>query len=562
MRNALKFLIAGTLVAGMVNAQEQSASVDGVLKELGNHTAKTPAAETVAAAPAAAEPVKAAKGWKFWKKDKAAEPVAEAAPAVAAAETVPAAVVEPAPASAKEIDALVQKSRDLYVGGEFEQAQKGFEEAVKKDPENIIARMYLRKLLERDARKVEKAAMKEVSSEWNTALVLRSYAISAEAAGKMGLKDVSAPVDVAAKFPEVDFPKGASAVYQPKLGKLFIRNTAANLTVAEEILSAMDVAQISSDVEQVEIEAKFVEVSEGTLEQLGFDWRTAGQSISVVDGVTAPAPQSLFGAALRGGPLGQPMPFDQPDALGAGSVGVSGDWTAFRMEDTFSATPANMQVSKGGSTPLDLLITALDQSSGTDVLSAPRVVTKSGKKATIRVGQLHYYPEAYEVAASGGNIVHVKYVDWEDRLLGVELDVTPQVDGDQIELGLNPKLLELQGMQNYEVAPANSAYTWYQYRIGIAFNHDPIVAQLPVFRKREIKTEVTIADGGTIGMGGLVNEKVESYEDKVPVLGSIPLVGRLFRNEGERAVKRNLLMFVTAKKVDPSGRINTARSFE
>ena len=65
-----------------------------------------------------------------------------------------------------------------------------------------------------------------------------------------------------------------------------------------------------------------------------------------------------------------------------------------------------------------------------------------------------------------------------------------------------------------------------------------------------------------MGMGGLISEKIEKYEDKVPVLGSLPLIGRLFRSEGERAIKRNLLIFVTAKKVEPTGRINTARSFE
>jgi type II secretory pathway component GspD/PulD (secretin) len=608
MKNTLKFLIAGTLVASLVTAQEKSASTDSVLKELGAY-GKAPVAEPVAVksvvpaatvkevapvvapvavkavvpvatvkevapvvvpvaaievAPApvvtaASEPVKSSKGWKFWKKDTVeAAPVAEVA---AVAATAPVAAVE-APASAKEVDAMVEKSRDLYVGGEFEQAQKGFEAVVKKDPENMIARMYLRKLLERDARKVEVSGMKAVTGKWSSDLVLRSYPISGEAAGKMNMKDASGALDVSVKFPDVDFPKGASAIYQPKLEKLFVRNTRENLAVVEEILSAMDVAKVSSDVEQVEIEAKFVEVSEGTLEQLGFEWRTAGQPLSVVDGVTVPAPQALFGAALRGGPIGQPMPFTQSQLIGAGATGVAGDWTAFRMEDTFSSTAPNMLVQKSGSAPLDILISALDQSSGADMLSAPRVVTKSGKKATIRVGTIHYYPEAYEVAASGGNIVYTKYVDWKERLLGVELDVTPQIDGDQIELGLNPKLLELQGTQNYEVAPTDSAYTWYQYRIGLAFKHDAIVAKLPIFRKREIKTQITIADGSTVGMGGLINEKVEKYEDKVPVLGSIPLIGRLFRNEGERAVKRNLLMFVTAKKVDPSGRINTARSFE
>jgi type II secretory pathway component GspD/PulD (secretin) len=593
MKNTLKFLIAGTLVAGMVTAQEKSTSTDNVLKELGAYgkpvtqpvevKAVAPAVKApvvvveaapivvpvavVEAAPApaveaAVEPVKSSKSWKFWKKDKVEAPVSDTTVAPVAAEAAaPVVAAEVPAASAKDVDAMVAKSRDQYVGGEFEQAQQGFEAVVKKDPENVVARMYLRKLMERDARKVEVSGMKAVAGKWSSDLVLRSYTISGEAAGKMNMKDASGTMDVSAKFPEVDFPKGASAIYQPKLEKLFVRNTRENLAVVEEILAAMDVARVSADVDQVEIEAKFVEVSEGTLEQLGFEWQNLSQ-IKVTDGVTIPAGQDLFPTTLRGGPSAA-SPFTRPFEMGAGSKSASGDWTASRMEDTFDSTAPYMTVKhKDGYTELDVLISALDQSSGADMLSAPRVVTKSGKKATIRVGEMHYYPEAYEAAASGGNIVHATYVDWKERLLGVELDVTPQVDGDQIEMGLNPKLLELQGWQNYEIAPANSAYNWYQFRIGSTYLHDPLTAKLPIFRKREIKTQMTIADGATIGMGGLINERVEKYEDKVPVLGSLPLIGRLFRNEGERAVKRNLLMFVTAKKVDPSGRINTARSFE
>ena len=89
--------------------------------------------------------------------------------------------------------------------------------------------------------------------------------------------------------------------------------------------------------------------------------------------------------------------------------------------------PASLRLQKTTEAhPLELLINAHStQSSGADVLSAPRVVTKSGEEATIRVGQLHTYPEVYEPNASGGNIVHVKYEDWEEKLLGVELSVTP-----------------------------------------------------------------------------------------------------------------------------------------
>jgi type II secretory pathway component GspD/PulD (secretin) len=559
----------------------------------------------VAAAPAPVakpEAAKESKGWKFWKKDAAKDAVAVKAdkpaekPVVKAEEKAPATKPEVAAKADKPADKLVAKadekpakvevpdavvaaldvpktleaSRELYAGGEFEQAQKGFEAVIKKEPENVIARMYLRKLLERDPRTAEVQGMKAVNNGWKTDIVLRSYAISADAAVKMGLGKATESADVAMKFPEVKFPKGSSAVYQPKSEKLFVRNTRENLLVLEEILAAMDVAKLSSGVEQVEIEAKFVEVSEGTLEELGFEWRTTlgnigGKGVTLSDKIYIPegGQSYLFDDALRGGPSGPAMPFAKPGSLSQGEIAAgAGEWKAFRFEDTFNAAPASMKVSKAGSTPLDILITALDQSTGTDVLSAPRVVTQSGKKATIRAGELHYFPETYEVGGNEGTIIHAKYVDFAEKLLGVELEVTPKVDGEQIGMTLNPKVSELLGWQTYSIAPANGSYSTFQGITRLQFDHDAITARLPIFKRREIKTEVTIADGATMGMGGLINEKVEKYEDKVPVLGSIPLIGRLFRNEGERAVKRNLLIFVTAKKVEPTGRINTARSFE
>ena len=83
-----------------------------------------------------------------------------------------------------------------------------------------------------------------------------------------------------------------------------------------------------------------------------------------------------------------------------------------------------------------------------------------------------------------------------------------------------------------------------------------------IVHRREVKTEVSVASGATIGMGGLIGEKTEAFSDRVPVLGSIPLIGRLFRSEGNRTIKRNLMIFVTASKVSPSGRIISEQSFE
>lgn len=603
MRNIFKTIMAGTLIMACT-VSAQSESVESIMKELRGLTAPVQATVVAPVEPAIAvvvpeapvvavvvpeapveavvepeapveatiEPEKSSRGWAFWRRSRADEAVpAESEAVVENTESgmgsqpeIPEAVIE-----ALDVPATLAASQELYVSGEFEHAQRGFEAVIKKDPENRIARMYLRRILDRDPRAVEVQAMKGVRDEWQTDLVLRSYSIAAEAAEKMRLEKVTDSADVTMRFPEVDFPKGSSAVYQPRMGRLFVRNTRENLLVLEEILAALDVAKLSAGVEQVEIEAKFVEVSEGTLEELGFNWnnmRNRGNSgpdiRSGIEGgdVVISGNQDLFSNTLR------TVPFDQPGAIGApvnmDEMPATGDWRAFRFEDTFNNTAASLRLEHSGSTAVDILIRALDQSTGTDVLSAPRIVTSTGKKATIRVGQLHYYPEVYEVGGNEGNIIHVKYQDFAEKLLGVELDVTPRVDGDQISMTLNPKVSELLGMQKYQIAPAHSAYTYFQFRINQQFNHDPIVATLPIFKRREIKTEVTIADGATMGMGGLINERIEKFNDRVPFLGSLPLVGRLFRSEGERAVKRNLMIFVTAKKVEPTGRINTARSFE
>jgi type II secretory pathway component GspD/PulD (secretin) len=460
-----------------------------------------------------------------------------------------------------DLEKMMKTSRRQYVNGEFERAQRGFEEIVKRNPEDVTARIYLRKILERNHRLAETSGIDAVDAAWGIEMVQRSYAMTCDdAVKKMELNESKDAMDVSAKFPEVDFPEGAAAVYQPKLERVFVRNTRENLEVLEEILNAMDISKPLANIVQIEIEAKFVEVSEGTLEELGFEWNFAN-SEKLLGGVTANDGSGLFADGLRGGSASPALPFSRPGDLGMTSAGA-GDWKAFRFEDTFNNTADSLQVQYNGSSPFDVLISALDQSSGADVLSAPRIVTANGEKALIQIGQLHSYPTVYTANQSAANITQVTYNNFEDTLLGVELEVTPKVNGDQIDLSLNPKIKELAGWDNYEIAPADSSFTTFQTVLRARFFHDPVVARLPVFKTREIQTKVSIADGGTMGMGGLISDRVESYEDKVPVLGSLPLIGRFFRNEGERSIKCNLLMFVTAKTVSPSGRISTERSFQ
>ena len=89
-------------------------------------------------------------------------------------------------------------------------------------------------------------------------------------------------------------------------------------------------------------------------------------------------------------------------------------------------------------------------------------------------------------------------------------------------------------------------------------NPQPIVLtenkiQQPIFSSRKVQTSVTIWDGQTVAMGGLIREDVQDVEDKVPLLGDIPILGRLFQQKAEDHFKRNLMVFVTAYLIDPSG---------
>jgi general secretion pathway protein D len=70
---------------------------------------------------------------------------------------------------------------------------------------------------------------------------------------------------------------------------------------------------------------------------------------------------------------------------------------------------------------------------------------------------------------------------------------------------------------------------------------------------RKVSTGVSIWDGQTVGLGGLIREDVQDVEDKLPILGDLPFIGRMFRSESEQHFKRNLMIFVTAHLIDPSG---------
>jgi general secretion pathway protein D len=128
--------------------------------------------------------------------------------------------------------------------------------------------------------------------------------------------------------------------------------------------------------------------------------------------------------------------------------------------------------------------------------------------------------------------------------VGPVLDVIPCVlsDGFTINLTLIPSLTEFNGYDNPPTIPG----------VNVA-NVVQVPTILPDFIVRQVVTTVNIWDHQTIVLGGLISSSVQSTKDKVPMLGDLPLVGRLFQSQSKTTSRKNLMIFVTATIVDPAG---------
>jgi len=132
---------------------------------------------------------------------------------------------------------------------------------------------------------------------------------------------------------------------------------------------------------------------------------------------------------------------------------------------------------------------------------------------------------------------------------GPVLDVVPYVaaDGYSIHMSIVPTLTEFLG---YDTEFASTFQT-------VVGNQPLQPTPLPSFRVRQVVTTSIVWDGQTVVLGGLIAENVTKVKDKVPLLGDIPLLGRLFRSESSHSEKKNLVIFVTPKIIDPAGnRVN------
>ncbi|MFL6584015.1 MAG: Amuc_1098 family type IV pilus outer membrane protein [Chthoniobacterales bacterium] len=392
----------------------------------------------------------------------------------------------------------------------------------------------------------------------------------------------------------VPFPPGASAQFLPQSSRLVVRNTPDALELVDAIVEQANVAV----PRQVEIESKFVEVNQNNLKELGFDWLLGqfniGNKKVFGGGGTSGTGQTIAPADWpftppNGQPIGQ---FPVTAGNRSGNLAISGSAIDALLMGTGVGqvlAPGIFGLSGVFTDPqFQLVIRALNQKKGIDLLSAPRVTTKSGQRALIEIVREFRYPTQFTPPIlpnlnSGGNgggvgttvtlpvIAPTTPSAFETRNTGVTLEVEPVVgpDGITIDLNLVPQVVEFEGFINYgspinTVNPAllgllNGGAIATQLLGNEAIRLTDNVINQPIFSTRKVTTSVSVWDGQTVVLGGLMREDVQKSEDRTPIIGDIPLVGRLFRSTAEQHIKRNLVIFVTARLVNPGGQpVNVA----
>jgi len=415
------------------------------------------------------------------------------------------------------------------------------------------------------------------SNETSDVKIVRSFSVPPTFFTSTNLEEGQAGTDVKGELENkgVKFTAGTSAAYLPKTAKLVVRNTLEQINLIEQL-----VAKESGETIQISIETKFIEFNEDKLKDFSANLRIQADATRTIPPLfTAPFIPPSGDAVVNstglpsaaGGGDGIPD-FAAGTAEARAGLGTNlrsiGSLSPNRIDALLGSslvrTPATLGFSGVlGTTGFRFLLTALESTIGTDLMSAPKVTLINGQKSKIRVVREFYYPEEYEapeveLSSNAGGGVGLSRVtvtpsnptDFVSRDIGVTLDVKANATPDRrIDLELQPEVTEFQGFINY-------GETIFSSTSGAA---PPVVAVTtadnlkPVFSTRKVETKLQVIDGQTVVMAGFIRDDEQEIDDKVPFLGDLPLVGRAFRSKSSQSVKKNLVMFVTARMVNPDG---------
>jgi len=344
--------------------------------------------------------------------------------------------------------------------------------------------------------------------------------------------ELSALETLLSKF--VPKPTGAEFYLDRDMHVLFAKNTPQNLLLTEEIVRAVD-----RNPPQVLIEARFVETTISDLSELGFKWE-ALQDIKIGGGTVE---------------AGKIVDFDWYQNT-VDIINPLAPVGAFSFDKTAQTRPTadQMNLSLKGTlngNELKAVLHALEISGKGEMLSVPRVTTINNNPAKLRSGSDFYYykqfkAQAFTLLDANNKAYNASALmpDGEPTLeeLGITLVAVPSVGADMktINLLLMPTISEFKGFESYFAGAGAAAV-------------QQVEVKLPKFSRQEIQTKVVVESGQTVAMGGLINKVRQTTEHRVPLLGDIPLLGRLFRQKSNTEEVRNLIIFVTATVISERG---------
>ena len=331
----------------------------------------------------------------------------------------------------------------------------------------------------------------------------------------------------------------ADLLFDTKAHVLICRNTRANLGRIEDIIEALDVCP-----PQVLIEARFISTSVSDLRELGIDWV-----------LNSPISISTRDVVRDGSVVGVPRTqIDQGATVGFApfaneTQGLNLSYQGLLTDPMFKA-----------------VLHALDISGKSRTLSVPKITTVNNRPANMRIGEDFRYFEEYDVQETlvgttdqGGQIYRSEQVPVgtpELEELGIALQVTPSVGADRSNISLHivPEISDFVRWEFWEVGTDDGGRQTGQGSSGnISTNGATSSIKLPIFRRSTLETEVIVQSGETVVMGGLITSAESKTKSQVPVLSSLPFIGKLFQHDNVEETRQNLLIFVTATILSQRG---------
>jgi len=373
----------------------------------------------------------------------------------------------------------------------------------------------------------------------------------------------------------IRFPAGATATFLPGSSKLVVRDTPEQLDLISNLID-----QQSKEAPQVQIEAKLAEFSQDAIKSLSFNY-TIGTGTGPFNrfGVTtalrtADTPASSLLGGLN--PDGITQLVEANSASSGGIIPTNPLTGGPVTNNAANILTIGAVIDKYG---MAMVVNALNNLQGVSLLSAPSVTTQNGLKANIDIVREFPYPTSFDKPklSNSSNLAYSEGVnaglplilaipptprEFVTQDVGVSLEVKPTTYPDQrIDLNITKaQVLDFDGFIDYGVpiVTRQQQDDPPQSQPGTTVTTGTI--NQPVFDLRSIVTDLQVLDGQTAVLGGLIREDTQEINDKVPVLGDIPLLGRLFQSKVSERTKKSLLIFVTARLIRTNGKLQYVKT--